>query len=722
MNLLRRAAALAPPLLLTAILAGPAGAEMPRGETRLWMEQRYVRYGPFGDPLTFDPLVFHADGRLVPANRGVWSFWAETADGNVELYLRADQVPTRYGRLGFQLGDLTRDRGRQDVLRREFHPTVLLRGGQVSLRRPSGLGFDLSAGTLTDSRALVSTGRINRHTPLFGFGADGPISGNWSWEARFDRQGASPEGLPGRSVAQVFTGLRRPRGWSSLGEFRLSRRDGGDWGTSVVTGVDYQEPRYAVGGHLRHLSRDFSGLGLYPDPHTNEVGGRLQASYRPASPVLTTFVADYGRDLAGRYGLPPESRFLARMYASSGFGRTFYGQVQLTYRNRSSHDPDSLLVDQHTLSGRTEFGFRTRPVSGSLAYTRGLFRSGIDGTSDWHEDRLDGRVAWHWHPRIRTELTGLYADRRFPDGAWASRERSGFLRLYWDPSWARSLWTTVGHEYQSAALTPFAREMWRVGGGWEQPLPNEFSFRFEALASLGSGGGEDVRVDFRLERRFSFGGGTTIDPGALPEFGSVSGVVFEDRNQNGVRDPGEPGIRGVPLLLGSGARVETDDDGAYSFPRAATLLDFLGLDVKRLPTRYIEPANSRVELRLDPGEETTYDFAVQRAAILGGRVLLVDETDSTVDETAGDPLADVLVRIRGTHHDVFTGADGKYVIDGIGAGHYEVELVGWSLPEHHVVVGSSVRQIRVEAGQALLLESFRIRYQPPRVLQRFEAR
>jgi hypothetical protein len=51
-----------------------------------------------------------------------------------------------------------------------------------------------------------------------------------------------------------------------------------------------------------------------------------------------------------------------------------------------------------------------------------------------------------------------------------------------------------------------------------------------------------------------------------------------------------------------------------------------------------------------------------------------------------------------------------------------VELVGWSLPADHVVVGPSVREIKVEAGQALLVESFRVRYQPPRVLQHFEAK
>ena len=56
--------------------------------------------------------------------------------------------------------------------------------------------------------------------------------------------------------------------------------------------------------------------------------------------------------------------------------------------------------------------------------------------------------------------------------------------------------------------------------------------------------------------------------------GSISGVVFEDLNQNGVRDPGEPGVQGAAIQLVSNdpanpgqimASTLTDANGAYLF-------------------------------------------------------------------------------------------------------------------------------------------------------------
>lgn len=50
---------------------------------------------------------------------------------------------------------------------------------------------------------------------------------------------------------------------------------------------------------------------------------------------------------------------------------------------------------------------------------------------------------------------------------------------------------------------------------------------------------------------------------------SVSGRVFEDLDQDGVRDPGEPGLAGLTVCLSIGESVQcvqTDAGGVYSFP------------------------------------------------------------------------------------------------------------------------------------------------------------
>ena len=45
--------------------------------------------------------------------------------------------------------------------------------------------------------------------------------------------------------------------------------------------------------------------------------------------------------------------------------------------------------------------------------------------------------------------------------------------------------------------------------------------------------------------------------------GGISGVLFRDDNGNGVRDPGEPGLAGIPVNVGGWA-AQTDADGRFS--------------------------------------------------------------------------------------------------------------------------------------------------------------
>lgn len=60
---------------------------------------------------------------------------------------------------------------------------------------------------------------------------------------------------------------------------------------------------------------------------------------------------------------------------------------------------------------------------------------------------------------------------------------------------------------------------------------------------------------------------TPAQPTSAGNGGSISGFVYEDLNNNGVKDAGEPGIAGVTITLsGDDAAVTTTDaGGAYTF-------------------------------------------------------------------------------------------------------------------------------------------------------------
>jgi outer membrane protein assembly factor BamB len=95
----------------------------------------------------------------------------------------------------------------------------------------------------------------------------------------------------------------------------------------------------------------------------------------------------------------------------------------------------------------------------------------------------------------------------------------------------------------------------------------------------------------------------------------VSGTVFQDRNENGVQDTGEPGIDGVSVSDGK-VIVETGKDGRYTLPVDADrrLTDIVFIT---MPDSYVVPADAdrtprfyRILEGLVPGEHRTQDFAL----------------------------------------------------------------------------------------------------------------
>ncbi len=234
-------------------------------------------------------------------------------------------------------------------------------------------------------------------------------------------------------------------------------------------------------------------------------------------------------------------------------------------------------------------------------------------------------------------------ERRLPNGRWTSRERRLESRIAWDPGGEKSLWLSVARERQDADDEDFARDQWQIGGGWRQGIFGDLTVGIEGFAYVRAGARDPdaARVNLRLSRTFSFGGGRLQTIEGLPEFGSVRGVVFEDLNANGRRDAGEPGISGLSIRLGSGEETTTARDGSYRLEHAEPGLDFVLFDPARLPTRYLAPVRDRIPFRLRPGEDAVADFAIRRAAEVVGSVAARDEGGRLVG------VPDVLVRLAG---------------------------------------------------------------------------
>jgi hypothetical protein len=680
----------------------------------LWGQERYERWGPFGATRNWEGSRFHGDGRFFPVNAGLWSVWLDASERGQELRFQGRDIPSRWGRLAVTMGDFTVHDPRQDPLRVEFQPAVWLRGASLRLDREA---FSVSArgGVQTERRGMFGWGR----SPVFGGSCgltlSGPTGDDALWKADWDRQeDTAPRG--GVQLLRFFWGREPANGWTWLGQTRFSRRNGsGRWGNSVILGAGYGTSSFVGKLHLRRLSPSFQNLGLYQDPHANEWGTRLEVSYRPRRQLLVGTSWDWARDIEPRGGrVIPEKRLITRFTVSSPLGRSLSLQGSVGYRNRSTTDLDSLLVDQGAITWSGTVSWNSAGAKASLGLNRSLFRDPTSTGGDWHENRYSTNGLVRISETLRAEILGWLVHRRFLDGRWASRERKVEGRVHWEPKSRQRGWLRLGRDHLRASEAGFSRDQWELGAGWTQPLPWELSLEAEALFFVRAGALETDRTRFnlRISRRFIFGGGGLGLGEGLPEFGSVDGVVYEDLNGNGYRDPGENGIPGLVLRLGSGPETATDERGAYRFPEAATQVESITLDVARLPTRYLAPESDRTVVNLVPGENAKRNYAVRPAASVVGRVVL-----DLGHRSQGVP--DVLIRIPGTHHDAFTDPEGRFYIPGLEAGSVTLEVTEWSLPPNARIQGSPSKQVVLRAGRAVNAGVIVLEPKEARILQMF---
>jgi uncharacterized repeat protein (TIGR01451 family) len=217
--------------------------------------------------------------------------------------------------------------------------------------------------------------------------------------------------------------------------------------------------------------------------------------------------------------------------------------------------------------------------------------------------------------------------------------------------------------------------------------PNNFTDGRETIGSLGGTSTTNDRIDSIVVR--SGDTGTNYNFGELS--GGISGQVYVDLNNNGIRDPGEEPIAGVTITL-----TGTDSNGNPVTRTAVTdangQYQIIGLPpsnsagytiVETQPPAYADGiaraggvggtvGASRISNIVFPGGSIVpgYDFG-ERGASIGG-VVYVDTNDNGARDANEVPIAGVTITLTGTdingnavNRTTVTGADGSYRFDGL---------------------------------------------------------
>lgn len=107
---------------------------------------------------------------------------------------------------------------------------------------------------------------------------------------------------------------------------------------------------------------------------------------------------------------------------------------------------------------------------------------------------------------------------------------------------------------------------------------------------------------------------------AIPLFkvAGITGVVFEDANTNGLRDPGEGGLANVRVQLAGGGlsrQTITDINGAYNFVPLKPGIYQISVEVDSLPRGFKLTGPAEADVTLKPGDQALVNFGAAQVPL-----------------------------------------------------------------------------------------------------------
>jgi hypothetical protein len=162
-------------------------------------------------------------------------------------------------------------------------------------------------------------------------------------------------------------------------------------------------------------------------------------------------------------------------------------------------------------------------------------------------------------------------------------------------------------------------------------------------------------------------------PGPSLQRAGIAGRVFHDQNADGRWNPGEPGLPGVRVLLGTIA-VTTDDDGFY---RAWDLIPFepvtVRVDSLTLDSPLLVPGFATASVVPGPNRFRSVDVPIATAGVLEGRVVRGENGAGARRGVGGIGLV-LTNRRTGVARRFATFTDGDFYLLGVTAGDYELRV------------------------------------------------
>jgi hypothetical protein len=182
--------------------------------------------------------------------------------------------------------------------------------------------------------------------------------------------------------------------------------------------------------------------------------------------------------------------------------------------------------------------------------------------------------------------------------------------------------------------------------------------------------------------------------------GRVEGTLFIDLNNNGARDPGEPGVADALLRLDN-QLARTDAQGYFRFPPVDP--GSYRVEIARAPLGLVPTVAIPINVTVAVGQFVTLEIPMRSVAIIRGRVF--DDKNRNGQLDPNEPgLPNVRVFAVGAQtFEARSGSDGQYVLQ-VPPGSYTVTLDRTTLPKRYEPTTPLTQTVTVQTGQTVTVD------------------
>jgi hypothetical protein len=711
----------------------------------VWNRSLISRNQVFGLPNSYE-TIFHLDFSQDITNFGTITAWT---DG---LFSKGN---SRFSRglvtwTGIKAGTLTFDlKGGDDYLVNTnldsrfinlYHPYIYFRGGSTGF---TSKAFDLTVygGKIARLTGLLGSTYDVLDQPFYGFKArtqfgKALILGGGIFRTENQKDVTGFPMAKKNDVILVDSEITFVPGFKLLGEFRRSMAE--EPSSRTTSGNSYRfGPLIKAGRWDFEANYRFTGsrfLDLTPESQIFRDEKGIFSSLRvQVSRSLTLFgIADRSNDNVDR---DPSRNVNNALLMTSGFNLYSPSFIDLTaqweYEQRKSEKvlpysvdylSNGVFIQASKTLGRffPYLRFRWQRSQDKMypwmAGTRPTlfvgFRQGLTGGSFfWLEGELDQKLNASRHEverniNIRSGLSYAFSSN-FDIYAELFYHRYGVQSILEQIEAFLGLRITVFRDttlnVDFRAVEPLNRR--------NQPSNYTFTLRFNRKFSWGA--------PPRILGRYGFGEGQL-------RVGAVEGYVFEDRNGNGLMDPGEKGLADIPLRLEDGSTVVTNAEGKYRFSNVAEGPHQIEIEDRSIPATLYILSPTQVNVLVEPRVTRQVPFLMISGATLSGR--FIEDTNRSGKIDADDKgLADILVILNPVNKEgekpaarlmqdlilnTYTNAEGAFVFDNILPGEYELSVDEETLPKGATISVPMPAKIKLEPGQQIEGMDFMVHPRP----------